>query len=214
MSAPAGSAVWPGGIILAALAAICTALVAMTHAVTAPRIAANEQAYLEQSLQPVLQGIEYDGKLSESTIVIPPPHDLPGDDPVTVYRVYADGAPVAALFVVEARGGFSGSIRLLVGLDAGGTVTGVRVLSHRETPGLGDRIDADKSDWALQFTGHALGDPPAAGWAIRRDGGEFDQLTGASITPRAVIRGIRETLQYFADHGEAVFAKSGGENDE
>jgi electron transport complex protein RnfG len=200
-------AIWPGGAILAGLAAVCTALVAMTHAVTAPRIAANEQAYLEQSLQPVLQGIEYDGNLSESTIIIPPPHDLPGDEPVTIYRVYADGAPVAALFVVEARGGFSGPIRLLIGLDATGKVTGVRVLSHRETPGLGDRIDADKSDWALQFTGHSLGDPPAPGWAIQRDGGEFDQLTGASITPRAVIRGIRETLQYFEAHGAEVFAE-------
>lgn len=207
---------WPGGAILAGLAAICTALVAGTHAVTAPRIAANEQAYLEQSLQPVLQGIEYDGMLSESTITVPPPHDLPGDDPVTVYRVYADGAPIAALFVVEARGGFSGPIRLLVGVDAGGAVTGVRVLSHRETPGLGDKIDADKSDWALQFTGRSLGDPEATGWAIRRDGGEFDQLTGASITPRAVIRGIRETLQYFDANQAAVFADigTGGGDDE
>ena len=201
------SAMWPGGAILAGLAAICTALVAVTHAITAPRIAANEQAYLEQSLQPVLQGIEYDGKLSESTLVIPPPHELPGDDPVTIYRVYADGAPIAALFVVEARGGFSGPIRLLIGVDAAGTVTGVRVLSHRETPGLGDKIDADKSDWVLQFTGRSLGDPAAPGWAIRRDGGEFDQLTGASITPRAVIRGIRETLQYFEANRVAVFAE-------
>jgi electron transport complex protein RnfG len=198
---------WPGGAILAGLAAICTALVAVTHAITAPRIAANEQAYLEQSLQPVLQGIEYDGKLSESTLVIPSPHELPGDDPVTIYRVYADGAPIAALFVVEARGGFSGPIRLLIGVDAAGAVTGVRVLSHRETPGLGDKIDADKSDWVLQFTGRSLGDPAAPGWAIQRDGGEFDQLTGASITPRAVIRGIRETLQYFEANQVTVFAE-------
>ena len=198
---------WPGGAILAGLAAICTALVAVTHAVTAPRIAANEQAFLEQSLQPVLQGIDYDGKLSESTLVIPAPHELPGDDPVTIYRVYADGAPIAALFVVEARGGFSGPIRLLIGVDAAGDVTGVRVLSHRETPGLGDKIDADKSDWALQFTGRSLGDPAAPGWAIQRDGGEFDQLTGASITPRAVIRGILETLQYFESNQAEVFAE-------
>ena len=201
------ASIWRGGTILAGLAAVCTALVAFTHGVTAPRIAANEQAYLEQSLQPVLQGIEYDGKLSESTLVIPPPHGLPGDEPVSVYRVYAGGDPVAALFVVEARGGFSGPIRLLIGVDAGGTVTGVRVLEHRETPGLGDKIDADKSDWALQFTGRSLADPAPPGWAIRRDGGEFDQLTGASITPRAVIRGISETLQYFESNRERVFER-------
>ena len=204
------SSIMPGGLILAGLAAVCTALVAMTHAVTAPRIAANEQAFLEQSLAPVLQGVEYDGALSESTIAIEPPHDLPGDDPVTIYRVFADGQPVAALFVVNARGGFAGPIRLLIGVDAAGTVTGVRVLSHRETPGLGDLIDSDKSDWILQFTGRSLSDPPAPQWSIRRDGGEFDQLTGASITPRAVIRGIRETLTYYQSRRDDVFAEADG----
>lgn len=212
MSQQQKSSIWQGGLVLGGLAAVCTALVAVTHGFTAPRIAANEQAYLEQSLQPVLDGIAYDGDLSESTIVIPPPHTLPGDEPVSVFRVYADGQPVAALFVVEARGGFSGPIRLLIGIEANGRISGVRVLEHRETPGLGDLIDPDKSDWALQFSGHSLGEPPLPGWAIRRDGGTFDQLTGASITPRAVIRGIRETLLYFNEHREQVFAAA--ESDE
>ena len=207
MTVDAKTPVWSGGAILAGLAAICTALVALTHAVTAPRIAANEQAYLERSLQPVLAGIEYDGKLSESTIVIPAPHDLPGNDAVSVYRVYADAAPVAALFVVNARGGFAGPIRLLIGVDSTGTVTGVRVLEHRETPGLGDLIEADKSDWVLQFTGRSLSDPALAAWGIKRDGGEFDQLTGATITPRAVVTAIRETLVYYDHNREVVFAE-------
>jgi electron transport complex protein RnfG len=202
----ADSSVWTGGLILAMLAAICTALVAITHSATAPRIAANEQAYLEQSLKPVLEGIEYDGMLSESTIVLQPPHGLPGNAPATIYRVYADDAPIAALFVVTARDGFAGPIRLLVGIDADGTITGVRVLAHHETPGLGDRIDADKSDWILQFTNRSLGDPDVSGWAIKRDDGEFDQLTGASITPRAVIKAIRDTLIYFSENKDAVFA--------
>ena len=200
--------VWKGGFILGVLAAVCTALVAATHSVTAPQIAANEQAYLEQSLKPVLEGVEYDGMLSESTIEIRPPHELPGDDPVTVYRVFANESPVAALFVVTARDGFAGPIRLLVGIAADGRVTGVRVLSHRETPGLGDLIDADKSDWVRQFAGRSLDDPRSAGWAIKRDGGEFDQLTGASITPRAVIKAIRETLAYYGENPETVFAEN------
>lgn len=201
----------PAGLTLAGLAAVCTALVAMTHAFTAPRIAANEQAFLEQSLAPVLEGLEYDGNLSESTILIPAPNELPGNEPVTVYRVYADEQPVAALFVVNARGGFSGPIRLLVGIAANGTVTGVRVLEHRETPGLGDLIESDKSDWILQFAGRSLSDPPAPGWTIKRDGGEFDQLTGASITPRAVIRGVRDTLAYLAENPDIVFAEEHGD---
>ena len=208
MSALAKPSIMPGGIILAVLAAVCTFLVALTHSVTAPRIAANDQAFLERSLAPVLEGISYEGALSESTIVIAPPHDLPGNGPVTIYRVYAGGGPVAALFVVTARDGFSGPIRLLVGVDAQGTVTGARVLEHRETPGLGDLIESSKSDWILQFNDRSLTNPPEPAWAIRRDGGDFDQLTGASITPRAVIRAIKETLIYFDRNQAAVFAEA------
>jgi len=198
---------WTSGLILAGLAAICTALVAMTHSSTAPRIVANEQAYLEQSLQPVLQGVDYDGKLTESTITISQPHDLPGNEDAPIYRVYADGEPVAALFVVRAMDGFSGPIRLLIGIDANGTLTGVRVLEHRETPGLGDLIEADKSDWIRQFDGKSLTSPTSARWAIKRDGGDFDQFTGASITPRSVIKAIKETLDYFGANRDAVFAE-------
>ena len=207
MSVEQKPAVLQPGLILAGLAAVCTALVAVTHAITAPRIVANEQAYLEQSLAPVLKGIEYDGALLGSTIVIPAPNDLPGNEPVTVYRVYANQVPAAALFVVNAPGGFAGPIRLLIGIAANGQLTGIRVLDHRETPGLGDGIESDKSDWIHQFTGRSPGDPPAPAWRIRRDGGEFDQLTGASITPRAVIRGIRDTLTYFAENKATVFAE-------
>lgn len=198
---------WTSGLILGGLAAICTALVAVTHNVTAPRIAANEQAYLEQSLQPVLQGIHYDGKLSESTLIISPPHELPGNEDVPVYRVYAGGEPIAALFVVRAMDGFSGPIRLLVGIDAVGAITGVRALEHRETPGLGDLIETNKSDWILQFNGRSLTSPAASAWAIKRDGGEFDQFTGASITPRSVINAIKETLVYYDEKRDQVFAE-------
>jgi electron transport complex protein RnfG len=203
--------VWASGAILAVLAAICTALVAITHSTTAPRIAANAQAYLEQSLQPVLEGLEYDGKLSESTVIIEPPHELPGSKPVTVYRVYADGAPVAALFIVTAKDGFSGPIKLLVGIAADGEISGVRVLEHRETPGLGDLIESSKSDWIEQFRKRSLADPDRELWSIKRDGGVYDQLTGASITPRSVIKAIKETLLYFEANREMVFADTGNE---
>ncbi len=135
---------------------------------------------------------------------MPPPHELPGAGEAVVYRVFSAGAPVAALFVVSARG-YSGPIRLLVGVDVSGTVTGVRVLGHRETPGLGDGIEIEKSDWITQFAGRSLGDPVVTGWAIRRDGGEFDQLTGASVTPRAIVNAVRDTLLYFAANEERVF---------
>lgn len=199
------------GATLALIAAICTALVAATYQVTHERIVANEKALLEQSLQPALAGLFYDSGVSESRIVIEPPHDLPGKDAAVIYRVFAGGEPVAALFAVTARDGFSGPIRILVGVGVDGTVSGVRILQHRETPGLGDKIESRRSDWVFQFDGRSIGDPVVTGWSIKSDGGEFDQLTGASITPRAVIKAIRDTLIYFDANREAIFRAEPGE---
>jgi electron transport complex protein RnfG len=117
------------------------------------------------------------------------------------------------LFAVTARGGFAGAIRILVGVEFDGTVTGVRILQHRETPGLGDKIESARSDWIFQFDGRSMGDPEVTGWAIRNDGGDFDQLTGASVTPRAVIQAIRDTLLYFDEHRGEIFAASSTEDD-
>jgi len=188
------------GVTLAAIAAVCATLVAATHRLTTDRIAANEQAWLEQSLLPALGDIDYDGSITESRLELEPPHDLPGNDPAVIYRAYSGSTPVAALFAVTAPGGYAGPIRILVGVDAGGAVTGVRILEHRETPGLGDGIESTRSAWVHQFDGRSLGNPPAGAWQLRVDGGEFDQLTGASVTPRAVIKAIRDTLLYFDAH--------------
>ena len=194
------------GFTLAIIAAVCTGLVAMTWQLTTARIAANEQAWLERSLQPALSGLSYDNNVTESMFTLQPPHDLPGSEPAIIYRVYSGNRPVAALFLVTARDGYSGPIRVLVGIDVAGSVTGVRVVEHNETPGLGDRVEASRSDWVLQFDGRSLHNPEPAGWAIKRDGGDFDQLTGASVTPRAVIKAIKETLHYFDANADAIFA--------
>jgi len=200
--------VFKGGITLAVIAAICTALVAATFILTKERISANEQAWLERSLQPALSGLFFDSGVTESRLIIPAPHELPGSEDAIVYRVYAENVPVAALFVVSARDGYSGPIRLLIGVDIAGAITGVHVLEHRETPGLGDRVESGKSDWIQQYNGRSITDPAPDGWAIKRDGGVFDQLTGASVTPRAIVNAIRETLLYFAGNTEHVFAAS------
>ena len=195
-----------GALTLTVIAAVCTALVAFTFVYTEERIAANEQAWLEQSLQPALSGLFYDSGVTESMITIPPPHDLPGSGAAIIYRVYAEQVPVAALFVVSARDGYSGPIRLLVGVEIDGSISGVHVLEHRETPGLGDRVESGKSDWVQQFDGRSLTNPAPAGWKIKRDGGQFDQLTGASVTPRAIVKAIRETLVYFDANRDQIFA--------
>jgi electron transport complex protein RnfG len=202
------------GLTLALIAAICTALVAATYRMTADRIAANDKALLEQSLQPALAGVLFDGHVSESRLVLPAPHGLPGNDAAIIYRVFAAGKPAAALFAVTARDGFSGPIRILVGISSDGVVTGIRILEHRETPGFGDKIDSRRSDWILQFDGRSITDPVASAWAIKSDGGDFDQLTGASVTPRAVIKAVRDTLLYFDAHRDEIFRAAATEENE
>ena len=204
--AKAKGSIWSSALILAVLAAACTALVALTYDLTDERIVANQQAFLEESLKPVLAGIDYEGTLSDSTMIIPVPHDLPGNQPATVYRIFENDDPLAALFVVVARDGYAGPIRILIGLTDDGQINRARVIDHRETPGLGDRIEAAKSDWINQFDGRSLVDPTEDRWKIRRDGGDFDQLSGASITSRSVVKALRETLIYFNANREAVFA--------
>ncbi len=205
--------IWKSGVTLAVIAAICTSLVAITWQLTAERIETNKREWLERSLQPALAGLFFDSSVTESMLMIPPPHELPGSGTAIIYRVYAGEKPVAALFVVSARDGYAGPIRLLIGIAMDGTVTGVRVLEHRETPGLGDRIETTKSDWVLQFDGHSLQDPEPARWALKGDGGDFDQLTGASVTPRAIVNAIRETLAYFDANRVAVFAAMADDED-
>jgi electron transport complex protein RnfG len=194
------------GLILAAVAAICTTLVALTFGLTKDRIAANEQAYLEQSLAPVLDGNTFDNDLSASALTVRAPHDLPGRENAVIYRARAGNTPIVALFVVTAPDGFTGPIRLLIGIDVDGVVTGVRALEHKETPGIGDQIDESRSDWIFQFSGTSLDAPERTAWTIRRDGGEFDQMTGASVTSRAVVNAVNQTLLYFEANREMVFS--------
>ena len=198
--------VFKGGFTLAIIAAVCTGLVALTWQVTSEQIAANKKAWRESSLRPVLSNLFFDSDVTKSIITLEPPHDLPGSEAAIMYRVYAADEPVAAVFLVTARGGYAGPIRVLIGIDVTGSVTGVRVVEHRETPGLGDRVEANKSDWIFQFDGHSLRNPEVSGWAIKRDHGEFDQLSGASITTRAITKAIKETLLYFEDNADAIFA--------
>jgi electron transport complex protein RnfG len=103
-----------------------------------------------------------------------------------------------------AADGYSGEIKLLVGILADGRLGGVRVIAHKETPGLGDYIDIARSEWIRQFDGKALDDPPADGWKVRKDGGRFDYMAGATITPRAIVRAVRRVLEYHADHRAAL----------
>jgi electron transport complex protein RnfG len=103
--------------------------------------------------------------------------------------------------------GYSGPIKLLVAVRTDGTLGGVRVVAHKETPGLGDKVEESRSDWILSFNDKSLSKPALAGWKVKKDGGQFDQFTGATITPRAIVSGVKNTLLYFQEHGKALFLK-------
>ncbi len=125
-----------------------------------------------------------------------------------IYRVRHGGEPVAVILNPTVPDGYAGPIRLLVAVKTDGTLGGVRVLDHHETPGLGDRIEERKSDWIkVQFDGKGLGQPPENRWQVKRDGGDFDQFTGATITPRSIVKTVKNTLKYVAREGDALFAK-------
>ena len=197
--------------LLTLVAIVSAGLVALIFDATEDEIAANEREALRAQLNEVLPPVRYDNPITEDTLLLTAPQVTGSPSPALVYRARKDGEPVAVVMNVTAPDGYSGPIRLLVGIYADGSLAGVRVVSHRETPGLGDPIEADKSDWILGFDGKSLGNPPAEKWAVKKDGGVFDQLTGATITPRAVVEAVQRALTYFEGHKDELFATSAPE---
>ncbi len=192
------------GIVLGLFAVAGTAIVAYTFEQTKARIAQNEREALLHKLHALIPPGQYDNDpLQDATEI---QSSALSSKPVTVYRARKSGLPVAAAFTpVVAPDGYSGPIKLLVVIRHDGVLAGVRVVAHRETPGLGDPIEETRSGWILKFAGRSLGNPPAPQWKVKKDGGIFDQFTGATITPRAVVKAVQNCLHYFAAHREALF---------
>lgn len=182
--------------------------VGLFHAMTANRIAANERAALLHSLQALVPAGSYDNDLLSDRIEITDKDALGSAQPTPIYRARKDGKPMAAVVAAIAPDGYNGDIKLLVAIKADGSLAGVRVVGHKETPGLGDGIEANRSRWIYGFDGRSLNDPVEAQWKVRRDGGRFDQFAGATITPRAVVKAVRKTLLYFRDHRDELFTEA------
>jgi electron transport complex protein RnfG len=197
-----------GALLLGLFAVVGTGLVGLTHEATAQRIAANERAALLRKLHRIVLPERHDNDIFADVIKVKDRELLGSREPVAVYRARMDGKPVAAVLSPIAPDGYGGPIKLLVGINQDGTVAGVRVLSHKETPGLGDAVDEERSDWVLGFDGRSLGNPPKDKWKVKRDGGVFDQFTGATITPRAVVNAVRKALVYFEKHRDELFARA------
>jgi len=193
-------------LILTGFALVGTGLVAVTYTHTKDIIAEAQQAALEASLNQLVPADRYDNRATADRIDIVAPEWLGTDQPVTVYRARKNGQPVALFATPYAPDGYSGPIQLLIGVYADGTLAGVRVLAHKETPGLGDAIEARRTPWILAFAGKSLTNPALEKWKVKKDGGVFDQFTGATITPRAVVKATQRFLQYVQNHQERLFA--------
>jgi electron transport complex protein RnfG len=191
-------------ILLSLFAIVGTGLVAFTYEMTKGQIAENERLALLNSLQALVPAESVNNDMPNDTIIVDDKKML-GTNVTTVYRGRKDGDPIAAVFTSIAPDGYSGQIKLLVAVRADGTLGGVRVIAHKETPGLGDKIEIEKDDWIFGFDNKSLGNPTIDKWAVKKDGGIFDQFTGATITPRAIVNAVKRTLIYAKEHKEAIY---------
>lgn len=214
------SAMKKAGLSLAIFAFISVFFVAITDKLTAGKIAENQATMLLKALNEIAPKDSYDNDLiaskafinkteSNKTTSSKADSDFMNNTPV--YLATKDEKPAIAIFEVTSNKGYSGAITLLVGVNASElSIAGVRVVKHKETPGLGDKMEIkktppNKSPWVLDFNDKSLSNPELSAWSVKKDNGEFDQFTGATITPRAIVNAVKSTLLYAQDNMDALF---------
>ncbi|MCP4432182.1 MAG: electron transport complex subunit RsxG [Gammaproteobacteria bacterium] len=193
------------GLFLWIFAIVGTGIVAVTEETTRERIVENERRILLRNLNALLPVEELDNDIVNDIKNLPASKLLGTELDSIVYRARLNDEPVAAIFNSIAPNGYNGKIHLLIGVYRDGSLAGVRAIRHRETPGLGDVIELRKSDWVLGFNGRSLTNPQPDDWAVKKDGGIFEQFTGATITPRAIVQTVKNTLIYYKQHANTVF---------
>jgi electron transport complex protein RnfG len=190
------------GVILGVFCLGFGIIIAATDLVTAAPIAQRALEDKQNSLTQVIPiNIHDNNPVTDSFVMTGPT----GKE-LTVYRATKGGKVTGVAYEI-AGSGYAGPIKLMLGVDADGKVLGVRALAHKETPGLGDKIEVKKGDWILRFTGLSLGAPPKDKWKVKKDGGQFDQFSGATITPRGVVTAVRNGLEFFAANKAQMLEK-------
>lgn len=194
-------------LLLGVFALLCTGFIAATFLGTSDEIAEQQRQARLRALYEIVPPSRHDNDLLRD--------NLPFFEPALGHRreqklflASQQGRPLVLIYPATARDGYSGDIRYIVGVrlnDA--TIAGVRVLEHRETPGLGDGIEIRKSDWIRSLDGKSIGNPPLQRWTVKKEGGDFDGFTGATITPRALVQSVAGVLQYHEQHGRALVAQ-------
>jgi Na+-translocating ferredoxin:NAD+ oxidoreductase subunit G len=192
--------------VLVAFAIIGTAFLAYTFDITKAPIAKSEAEAKLALFKQILPPNTYDNALLNTTINVPP-NPLLGNTVTTIANIATkQSQPVGVILEAIAHDGYSGDIKLLIAIKANGEISGVRVLTHKETPGLGDYIDITRSDWITQLDQKSLLNPEKSKWRVKKDKGEFDFMAGATITPRAVIKAVYQALEYFDANKSYLFA--------
>jgi len=192
--------------ILALFAIACTAIVGLVSELTKDRIKQQEQQQLLKTLHSIIEPSRYDNNIANDCIMMSAP-ELGSDKVQTAYIARKSGEVVAIAMASTAPQGYNGNIDFIMAINNDGSVSGIRVLKHQETPGLGDKIEIRKSDWITSFTGKKIRSEDDSRWAVTKDNGMFDQFTGATITPRAVVNGVKSTLKYFTKNRDSLLTR-------
>lgn len=195
------------GFLLALFALICTGLVAVVNQQTADKITQQEQQELMRVLHQLIPDEMHDNDLTAQCTLLLDKEALGTDNPMPAYIATMAGKPVAIAIEAIAPDGYNGNIKLIVGVNTQGEVLGVRTLTHQETPGLGDKIELRKSNWVSQFVGKMLDSQDDKQWLVKKDGGDFDQFTGATITPRAYVKAVKNAVWYFNNNQAQIFSQ-------
>lgn len=191
--------------MLALIAALLTIGLVTFANLTRDRIARNQQVWIKQHLDALVPPETYDNDPLIDTTRVTAPDLLGTAAPVTAYRMRKAGLPVAVAIRSIAPDGYRGPLELLVAIAPGGKLLGVQVIRHDETPGLGDAFENRDAGWLEKFRGLSLTKPPQQRWTVRPDGGDFDAFTGATITPRAIVKAVRRTLEFYQGNEDRLY---------
>lgn len=197
-------------LILAIFAIVCTAVVGLINELTSDKIKAQEQLQLLNTLHSIIEPERYNNDITQDCVSLSSTLlGISSNDKrmQTAYIARQDNKAIAIAMTSTAPDGYNGNIELIIAINMDDTVSGVRVLKHQETPGLGDKVELRKSPWINSFSGEKLLSDNDTRWAVTKDNGIFDQFTGATITPRAVVNAVRKTLLYFKDNKHSLLTR-------
>lgn len=201
-------AITKNSILLALFALTVAAGLAGTELATREQRAASLRKVQSMALQQVIPDERHDNVLLDDTIPTDDSKYLKLPETRNIHIARKDGKIIAFILPTRAPDGYGGAVDSIVGINLDGSIAGVRVIKHQETPGLGDHVELKKSNWVLDFNGKSLGQPPAEKWHVKKDKGVFDQFTGATITPRAVVKSVYNSLLYFKEHKASLLEKA------